>query len=501
MPHLLVVDDDPDVVGWISQVALALGFTAAPASSLRDARAQMSLVAPDVIVSDLQLPDGRGIDLINDIERRDATQFVLVTGHASVESAIDALRLGATDYLIKPVEPERLESILKRVPRREDLQEKIGELRDELRKLGRFGNILGSSPAMQRLYDQLARVAPTSATVLLVGESGTGKELAAQTIHELSRRSKESFLAVNCGAISPHLIESELFGHEKGSFTGAERQHRGYFERAHGGTLFLDEISEMNAEMQIKLLRVLETGQFMRVGTNTPISADVRVIAATNRRPEDALAEGRLREDLFHRLNVFPIYLPPLRERGTDIELLAQHFLDTLNRQERGRKVLSREAVAALYAHHWPGNVRELKNGIQRAYILADNVIEPAAPASTAEGNSPSREAGAEMLTVRVGTSLEEVDRRLIEATLAGCGNSKRKAADILGISLKTLYNKLAAYGMAGGGGEHTAAIAHGTSNGTGRRSGQPEASKRRPRTISKTVAGPARSSRPRTRS
>jgi two-component system response regulator AtoC len=504
MPHLLVVDDDADVVGWISEVAREQGFTVAPATSLRDARAQMSLVAPDVIVSDLQLPDGRGIDLINDIERREATAFVLVTGHASLESAIDALRLGATDYLIKPVDPERLEAVLSRVPRREDLHEKIGELRDELRKLGRFGSILGSSPAMQKLYDQLARVAPTSATVLLVGESGTGKELAAQTIHELSRRSKRPFLAVNCGAISPHLIESELFGHEKGSFTGAERQHQGFFERAHGGTLFLDEISEMNAELQIKLLRVLETGQFMRVGTNTPISADVRVIAATNRRPEAALADGRLREDLYHRLNVFPINLPPLRERGTDIELLAQHFLDTLNRQERARKVLSDDAVAALYSHHWPGNVRELKNRIQRAYILADKVIEPAAPAPTPpeNGASASRDAG-DLLTVRVGTSLEEVDRRVIEATLAGCGNAKRKAADVLGISLKTLYNKLAAYGATVGEAKRDTAKHGPVNNGGARRNTTSEAAKRRPRTISKTVppGPPGRGARPRTRS
>ncbi len=496
MPHLLVVDDDADVVGWISEVARGLGFTVAPASSLRDARAQMSLVTPDVIVSDLQLPDGRGIELIGEIERRDATEFVLVTGHATIESAVDALRLGATDYLVKPVDPDRLEAILSRVPKREDLQEKIGELRDELRKLGRFGHILGSSPTMQRLYDQLAKVAPTSATVLLFGESGTGKELAAQTIHELSRRRKRPFLAVNCGAISPQLIESELFGHEKGSFTGAERQHQGYFERAHGGTLFLDEISEMNAELQTKLLRVLETGQFMRVGTNTLISTDVRVIAATNRRPDEAVAEGRLRQDLYHRLNVFPIHMPPLRERGTDIELLAQHFLDTLNRQERSRKVLSPEAIAALYVHHWPGNVRELKNRIQRAFILADKVIGAAppaaapAPAAAVDGN--------ELLTVRIGTSLEEVDRRVIEATLADCGNAKRKAADVLGISLKTLYNKLAEYGVGATTAKRQATAAP-TLKGDGA-----EPARRRARALGKVMpppASPARSNRPRTRS
>ena len=497
MPHLLVVDDDADVVGWISEVARGLGFTVAPACSLRDARAQMGLVTPDIVISDLQLPDGRGIELINEIERRDTTAFVLVTGHATMESAIDALRLGASDYLVKPVDPERLEAILSRVPKPEDLQEKIGELRDELRKLGRYGHILGSSPPMQKLYDQLARVAPTSATVLLVGESGTGKELAAQTIHELSRRRKRPFLAVNCGAISPQLIESELFGHEKGSFTGADRQHQGFFERAHGGTLFLDEISEMNAELQTKLLRVLETGQFMRVGTNTLLTADVRVIAATNRRPDEAVAAGRLREDLYHRLNVFPVHMPPLRDRGTDIELLAQHFLDALNRQERSRKVLSPEAIASLYEHQWPGNVRELKNRIQRAYILADKVISPSAPVAT-PAPAPAADDN-ELLTVRIGTSLEEVDRRVIEATLAECGNAKRKAADVLGISLKTLYNKLAEYGVgAATAKRRTPAPATAARKGDGA-----DGTRRRPRTLTKAMPPPpaARGSRPRTRS
>jgi DNA-binding NtrC family response regulator len=353
---------------------------------------------------------------------------------------VQALRLGATDYLVKPVDVERLRGILRRVPRTGELRAEIGELRDELRKLGRFGHILGSSPPMQRLYDQLGRVAPTSATVILSGESGTGKELAAQTIHDMSRRKRAPFLPLNCGAVSPQLIESELFGHEKGSFTGADRQHKGFFERAHGGTLFLDEITEMPPELQVKLLRVLETGSFMRVGTTTPISTDVRLIAATNRVAETAVAEGKLREDLFHRLNVFPINMPPLRERGTDIELLAQHFLEQLNKQEGTAKSFSPAAIASLYSHGWPGNVRELKNYVQRAYILADDVIDiDLAPTSvTATESAP-------ILTVRVGSTLDEVSRRLIEATLAECG-SKRKAAEMLGISLKTLYNRLAAY-------------------------------------------------------
>src|SRR5690349_14596680 len=440
MPHVLLVDDDPEQLEWLSEFVKAEGFTVAKATSLRTARIQLTQMRPDVLLTDLQLPDGNGVELVDDLEQREATEVVMITGHATVESAVNALRAGATDYLVKPVEIERLRSILQRVPGTHELRQEIGTLRDELRGLGRFGHMIGSSPVMQKLYDQLNRVSSTSATVLLVGESGTGKELAAQTIHDLSRRKKRPFLPLNCGAVSPNLIESELFGHEKGSFTGADRQHKGYFERAHGGSLFLDEITEMPQELQVKLLRVLETGSFQRVGTTTPIAADVRLIAATNRNPEQAVADGKLREDLFHRLNVFPIAMPPLRDRGTDIELLAQHFLDVLNRQESTTKSFAPATIAALYAHNWPGNVRELKNYVQRAYILADEVIDAhLAPATVAQRES------APLLSVRVGTTLDEVSRRLIEATLAECG-SKRKAADMLGISLKTLYNRLAAY-------------------------------------------------------
>src|SRR6185503_14977847 len=392
--------------------------------------------------TDLQLPDGKGVELVADLAQRDSTEVVMITGHASVESAVEALRLGATDYMVKPVDVERLKAILRRVPRTGELRQEIGELRDELRKLGRFGHILGSSGTMQKLYDALGRVAPTSATVLITGESGTGKELAAQTIHDLSRRKKSPFLPLNCGAVAPQLIESELFGHERGSFTGADRQHKGFFERAHGGTIFLDEITEMPMELQVKLLRVLETGSFMRVGGTQLISTDVRVVAATNREPEKAVADGKLREDLYHRLNVFPIRLPPLRERGTDMEQLAQCFLDDLNKLEGTNKTFSRDALVRLYQHNWPGNVRELRNYVQRAYIMADEVIECDVAVSEP---APKADDGT-TITIRVGTPLEEVERRVTMATLVYCGHVKRKAAEILGVSLKTLYNRLEAY-------------------------------------------------------
>jgi DNA-binding NtrC family response regulator len=305
--------------------------------------------------------------------------------------------------------------------------------------------MFGDSPPMQGLYDKLTRVAPTAATVLLTGESGTGKEVAARTIHELSRRRKFPFLAINCGAISPNLIESELFGHEKGSFTGADRQHRGFFEQASGGTIFLDEVTEMPLDLQVKLLRVLETGTFVRVGTTTPVIADVRVIAATNRSPEQAVSEGTFREDLYHRLNVFPITLPPLRERGSDIEMLAQQFLRELNRAEGTSKAFSPDAIAKLYEMTWSGNVRELKNYVQRAYILADASVEGVDPVQ-ATALAAQDQTG--LIVVRVGTPLEEVERRVTMATLESCGRVKRTAARILGISLKTLYNRLEAYAV-----------------------------------------------------
>jgi two-component system response regulator AtoC len=443
MAHALIVDDDPDVVEWLQEVARMEGFTIARAHSLKEARIELGRQRPDVLLTDLRLPDGEGIELVRELEKPDATEVIVVTGHATVDSAVAALRVGASDYLVKPADLERVQAVLRHAKKTSALQHEIGELRDELRRLGRFGRILGSSPRMQQLYDQLGRVAPTSATALLIGESGTGKELAAHTVHELSRRRDAPFLPLNCGAVAPQLIESELFGHERGSFTGADRQHKGFFERANNGSIFLDEITEMPMELQVKLLRVLETGTFMRVGGTQQISSDVRVIAATNREPEGAVKDGKLREDLFHRLNVFPIRLPPLRERGTDIEQLAQFFLDELNRIEGTNKTFSRDALVRLYQHNWPGNVRELKNFVQRAYIMADDIIE----ADSAVAESAPRPDDATTITIRVGTPLEEVERRVTMATLAYCGHVKRKAAEILGVSLKTLYNRLEVYG------------------------------------------------------
>jgi DNA-binding NtrC family response regulator len=441
MPHALAVDDDPNFLSALAELIEGQGFTTNTACTLRDARAQVSHRTPDVALIDLYLPDGSGIELLKDLEIGSSTEVVLMTGHADVESAVQALRLGASDYLTKPLDIGRLKSILANVASIQPTPS-VGAPQEQTQESDRLGLLLGASQPMQAVYEMITRVAPTDASVFFIGESGTGKDLAAQTLHHLSRRSKAAFLPLNCGAISPTLIESEMFGHERGSFTGAARRHKGYFERAHGGTLFLDEITEMPIELQVKLLRVLETGSFARIGGDQPVDVDVRVIAATNRDPQKAVADGKLREDLLYRLSVFPITLPPLRERGEDIHMLADYFLAQLNERQGTRKGFNDETLERLQAHPWPGNVRELKNVVHRAFIMAEQEISQGSLPRELGGES----GGSRSLYFQVGTSIEEVERRLIMATLEMYGGNKRKAADILGVSLKTLYNRLNTY-------------------------------------------------------
>jgi DNA-binding NtrC family response regulator len=320
--------------------------------------------------------------------------------------------------------------------------------------LSTMDSLLGNSVAMQEVFRLIERVGPTEASVLLTGESGSGKELAAQMIHDCSARRGKPFIAVNCGAIPAGLIEAELFGYEKGSFTGAVRAHAGVFERANGGTLLLDEVTEMPLDMQTRLLRVLESRKFYRVGANTEYTSDVRVIAATNRCPLSAVQAGQLREDLLYRLAVFPIDMPPLRNRGDDVELLANHFLAELNAEAMTQKRLSAHARLTLTQHSWPGNVRELKNCIERAFILGDNVLELAPliqNSARSESGSQGMGNGAaaadrDRLEIRVGSRIYDMERSLIEATLDYFKGNKRRAADALGCSLKTLYNKLNGY-------------------------------------------------------
>jgi DNA-binding NtrC family response regulator len=306
--------------------------------------------------------------------------------------------------------------------------------------------LLGESPAMREVFRLIERVGPTEASVLLTGESGSGKELAAQSIHDRSPRRNGPFIAINCGAIPAGLIEAELFGYEKGSFTGAVRSHAGVFERAQGGTLLLDEVIEMPLDMQTRLLRVLETRKFYRVGASTEFLSDVRVIAATNRCPLQAVQSGQLREDLLYRLAVFPIQLPPLRSRANDVEVLAEHFLAELNAQGRTQKRLSATARMTLKQHSWPGNVRELKNCMERAYILCDTMLELAPLIQNGPAHDTDPPAQRDRLDIRVGSRIHDMERSLIEATLDYFQGNKRRAADALGCSLKTLYNKLNGY-------------------------------------------------------
>ncbi len=478
MPHALVVDDDSDSATSLSALIASENFTVAVARSLRDARRQIALQQPDILLLDLRLPDGNGMDLLADPEMVANSEVVLCTGHASMETSIQALRLGAADYLVKPINLKQLQGVLSRIMKPAALKAEVEDLQANLATKGHFGHLWGQSEPMQRVYQQISRVAGTSVTVFITGESGSGKEVVAQSVHDLSRRRKRPFLAVNCGAISPNLIESEIFGHEKGSFTGAERQHLGFFERASGGTLFLDEITEMPLELQVKLLRVLETSRFMRVGSTVSQEADVRIIAATNRHPLRAVADGKLREDLLYRLNVFPIDLPPLRSRLSDLPLLAEHFLKGIAEQEGRACRFSPQALVRLATYSWPGNVRELRNVVQRAYVMAEGQLiderwlplashSPDAPDSAPaplEASSRSAPAAApvsaptaptapaapspaaELLSVPIGTSLAHAERLLILATLRHFHHHKERTAAVLGISLKTLFNRLKDY-------------------------------------------------------
>jgi len=441
--ELLVVDDDRDFAESLLGALRAQGFGVAAADSLAAARAALAQKCFDAILVDRTLPDGDGVELLRERPREYDTDVIVITGNTSVDSAVDALKQGANDYLTKPLDPARLESTLAHLVRTRALKSELKELRSELVARGRFGSIVGESPAMKALFEEIARVAPTEASVFIQGESGTGKELFAEAIHANSPRRDHPLVPVNCGAISETLIASELFGHERGSFTGAERMHRGFFERAAGGTLFLDEVTEMPARLQVNLLRVIETGMIQRIGGTEQIPVDVRVLAATNCVPEEAIRAGRLREDLYFRLAVFPIIVPPLRERRGDVALLARHFLAQLNDAHDARKEWAPDAITELEKREWKGNVRELKNAVHCAWIMADTTLESDKAIAVSIEETPATSA------IQAGMSIDETVRALILATLEKVDGDKREAARRLGISLKTLYNRLNVYNAA----------------------------------------------------
>ncbi len=452
MGHALIVEDDADAASMVAALVASQGHSAATAPTLHDARRQLALQTPDLLLLDLHLPDGNGLTLLEDTDLLGQPDIVLMTGHASLENSIQALRLGVVDYLVKPLSATLLQGMLSRVMLAAPGLARAAKARTApagrtpRTDAERFGHLIGRSAPMRRVFEQIARVAGTSVTVFITGESGTGKELVARTVHEMSRRKAHPFLAVNCGAISPTLIESEIFGHERGSFTGAERQHQGFFERAQGGTLFLDEITEMPPALQVKLLRVLESGTFMRVGSGVALESDVRLIAATNRDPQRAVAEGTLREDLMYRLHVFPIEMPALRERPQDIPLLVQHLLQQFVQGEGRPLRATPEALERLSALPWPGNVRELRNVLQRAWVMETG--ETLSTRWLPEAGARAASAGNGSLPVSVGMSLADVERQVILSTLAHCDQHKERAAALLGVSLKTLYNRLKSYGL-----------------------------------------------------
>jgi two-component system response regulator AtoC len=452
MKRVLIVDDDRATSAGMADVMEEWGYEPEVADTLKAGWTSINKMLPDVAIVDLKLPDGSGLDLLHRIkETFPDVSVVILTGHATVDSAVKALKVGAEDYVTKPVDLPRLQVILKTVEDKQMMKQEIIELRRQLQKMGALGHLVGKSPRMQRLFEELEMVANTDANVFIVGESGSGKEVVANTIHYLSRRRNKPFIAFNCGAISPTLIESEIFGHEKGAFTNAIKRREGYFEMAKGGTVFLDEITEMPIELQVKLLRVLEEGKFRRVGGNEEINIDARIVAASNRDPQQAIVGGKMREDLYYRLNVFPIDVPPLRERLEDIPLFSHFFLQKLNETEEKKvEKIDPEFIEALQAYEWPGNVRELRNVVNRAFIMArtDTLTVECLPDKLI-GNRRKRSKNA--VSIPLGQPMEEVERIVIEETLNMTDGDRRKTAEILGISYKTLYNKTKKYKGAGG--------------------------------------------------
>jgi DNA-binding NtrC family response regulator len=445
MKEVLLLDGDAGFTAAASDAMRHEGFAVRVANSLQEARQEFTRRPPQVLIMDWRLPDGCGLDLLNSAGCP-GLRTVVVTDHPSVESAIESLRKRVSDYLIKPVELSRLIAATRTAASRQPPTVRPGQRHDpHARRVAGPGGLVGQTPVMRRVYGLLDKVAATDAIVMLCGESGTGKELAARAIHELSGV-QGPFVAVNCAAIPRELIANELFGHEKGGYTGAMGQHRGCFERAEHGTLLLDEIAEMPLELQSYLLRVLETRRVLRVGGNREVSIDVRLVAASNQPLQAAVQEGRLREDLYYRLVVFPIRMPSLRERKPDIPLLVEHFLAAFNREHGTAKVLDPRARELLVGHHWPGNVRELRNCLQRAFLMAGDRIADHDLLSALEFSLDVTQPGHGQLHLPTGISIREAERQLITVTLEQCQGNKRLAAESLGVSLKTLYNKLKCY-------------------------------------------------------
>ena len=449
-PVVLVVDDERNTREGLGR-ALRGDYEVVLAESAAAALEALERQTVDVMLSDVRMPGGDGLTLLREARaRHPATICILLTAYGSVETAVEAMKLGAQDFLTKPVNLDQLDLVLARALRARDLERENRELHKRLDARYGLENIIGSSPAMERLFDVIRQAAPTQATVLIQGASGTGKELVAQAIHHLSPRANGPFVAVHCAALAPTLLESELFGHEKGAFTGAIARRKGRFEMAGGGTLFLDEIGEIDASVQIKLLRVLETRQFERVGGDETLTADVRFVAATNRDLAAEVRAGRFREDLYYRLDVVGVRMPTLAERASDIPMLCDHFVKEFA-PRNGRTITGIEpaAMALLQAYPWPGNVRELRNTIEKMVVLSRGELLTVqdVPANVRDGAETAARTSPEPVPTE---SLAQAEKRKILAALDAAGGNRSRAADALGISRRTLHRKLAAWGVPG---------------------------------------------------
>ena len=455
--RVLVVDDDPRQRAILADMVASLGFTAVTAADGCEAMELQAASPADMILTDLIMPRMDGFELLRTLEARgDRTPTIVLTGFGSIEKAISVVHdLKAFWFLEKPVLPGILRALIERAATQNRLVEETEVLNRQLSFHGVLGDLVGSSRAMRQVYFEIQQVAPTSASVLITGESGTGKELVARALHRLSPRAAGPFVPINCAALTETLIESELFGHEKGAFTGALERHIGCFEQANNGTVFLDEIGDMPIGTQSKLLRVLEDRKVRRLGGKVDLPVEVRVVAATNKIPEDAIRDKLLREDLYYRLNVFHILLPPLRDRKDDIPAISEAIIANLNKKHGCRVAgVHPSALERFQAYAWPGNVRELRNVLERAVIMTGEgmilprhlamdsmaIPEPQEPAIVAPVESRSDDAS---LPVRPGASLEEIEESYINRILLQTNNNKTKAADILGISVRTLHNRL----------------------------------------------------------
>jgi len=450
---VLIVEDEDNERSGLADLVSAWGYRTETAKDGQEGWDKVNAWAPSIVLTDMKMPRMDGMELLEKIAGHTQTiAVIVVTAQGTIDSAVQAMRTGAYDYITKPIDTNRLRTMLQNASALRGTKVELEVTRRKLRDAGAFGSLVGGSRKMQELFRLVEMVAPSTASVLITGESGTGKELVARTIHELSPRKNKPFLPINCAAIPETLIESEIFGHEKGAFTGALERRTGCFELAEGGTLLLDEIGEMPVATQAKLLRVLEDRKLRRLGSKVETTVDVRVLAATNKVPEQAVASGQLRNDLYYRLNVFNVHMPPLREHKEDLPALVQALLADMG-SKHGRSVqLVSEAVMNLFqSHSWPGNVRELRNTLERAVIVCEGSVIETRHLPPGFGQAPVRAAAYDpnALHLGVGTTVEEAERLLIMKTLESTNNNKTRAAEILGISLKTLHNKLKEYGAA----------------------------------------------------